>query len=185
MPITVDQLTNWCWKLAEQEGLSGLQPDYIAQIHQVSSFEVTRFIPSRFYAILLLFSDVTAKVKVSSKGQQPIEDYLFDIFMQYFDAASPHKLAIQKLWSDLLWNPIESVKILPHITKVINQVIDQAFPDSSWVLQEIRYKAFQLLTIQVFLTWLEDDSPDLAKTMAVLDQGIKRLQEYLGYLPFG
>src|SRR5690606_36573089 len=115
----------------------------------------------------LLFNDVTAKVRLRSKDQQPIEDYLFDIFMQYFDAASPHKSAIQKLWSDLLWNPIESVKILPHITKVINQAIDQAFADSSWILQEIRYKAFQLLTIQVFLTWLKDDSPDLAKTMAV------------------
>lgn len=184
MSFTLDQLTHWCWERAERGGVKLLEPAALATFYRVSLFEVRRYIPDYSHAVLLLIEDTTSKVKHTFPDTQSTQDYLFDAIMSYFDEASPHKTAIQKIWSDLMWHPMDLLKIFPSLTKVTNSLIDAVYPSSPWLIQEIRYKAFQWTIFQVFLTWLEDNSPDLAKTMAALDQQLKTLQEYLGYLPY-
>jgi hypothetical protein len=176
MTASHDQLINWCWQAAEVGGLSALEPNYIAKHHQIPIQEITRFIPDRTYALLLLISEILNQVDIPKNTFPSSEEYLFDTIMLYFDAAQPHRSAIDKIWVDLWWYPLETFNVMSPLTKVINGIVDEAFKDNFWFLQQIYYKAYQLLILDVFITWLHDSSPDLAKTMAKLDHGLKRLQ---------
>lgn len=176
MTVSRDNLLQWCWQAAEVGGLSGLEPSYLARRHRVPLIEIAPFLPNRTYALLLLVDDILREGDMSSSQGGRGDDYLFDAIMVYFDRAHLHHSAIAKLWSDLHWHPLEGITLLPHFTKTINSMVDQAFGEMNWLTQQMTYKAYQLLVGETFLTWLDDSTPDLAKTMAKLDHGLKRLQ---------
>lgn len=181
MTVSREQLVQWCWQGASVGGIACLEPAYIAQRHHVSMVEITAYIPSRFYGLLLLIEDVLSSIDLPQRHGGHPEDYLFDGIMAYFDGAQPHKEGIARIWSDLCWYPLESVQLIPYFTQPINDMVDQAFGQNNWLVQQVYYKAYQILVVETFLVWLDDFTPDLAKTMAKLDSGLKRLQACRGY----
>lgn len=175
MGISRDDLMRWCWHEAELGGLSSLEPSYLAQRYHVPLMDITRFIPNRTYALRFLIEDVLGGVGLPFSSTPAGNDFLFDGIMACFDKAQPHQAAISKIWSELPWHPLESCALIPEFTKPINKMVDQAFGEMSWFMAQINYKAYQVLVLEVFLVWLDDSTPDLAKTMAKLDQGLKKL----------
>ncbi len=179
--INREQLIQWCWQGVEIGGLQALEPSHFAKRYGVPIIEVTAYIPDRFYALLLLIDDVFSRVELPEPRGEEKEDYLFDGIMLYFEQAQPYQTAIRKLWADLCWSPLESIKLIPHLTKPIHQMVDLTFGNTYWVVQQINYKAYEFLILETFLVWLDDETPDLSKTMAKLDFGLKRLQSYRSY----
>lgn len=181
MTVSREQLIQWCWQGAVVGGIACLEPAYLAQRHRVPIVEITAYIPSRFYGLLLLVEDVLSRIDLPERHGERAEDYLFDGIMAYFDGAQPHREAIAKIWSDLCWYPRETIQLIPQFTQPINYMVDQAFGDNTWLVQQVHYKAYQILLVETFLVWLDDYTSDLAKTMAKLDFGLKRLQACRDY----
>lgn len=103
------------------------------------------------------------------KGQSP-RDALFEVLMRRLDALEPHKVAIRSIVGDMGLSP---------------ELIRPTLASQAWMLQaagintdgirgNLRVTGLAALYASVLRTWLKDDDPGLAHTMAVLDRGLRR-----------
>jgi hypothetical protein len=95
-------------------------------------------------------------------------DNLFEILMTRFELARPHK----KLFS-ALFTSREMPKLAPRLLKdfygTMDRMLDLAgIPSSS--CRPVVVTGFGALYLSLVPVWLEDDSKDLAKTMAAVDR---------------
>lgn len=118
---------------------------------------------------------------VLSEGCSP-KDTLFDLFMERFDAAQHYKPVLKRFWQDWIFSPQEA----PSLTC-------QGYSSMAWMLEAtglssrgipgfLRLQGLLGLYVLTLRTWLEDDSPDLGKTMTFLDNGLSKLEKASNFL---
>lgn len=113
--------------------------------------------------------EVLAQTGHPEKGQSH-RDALFEVLMKRLDALQPHKVAVRSIVADIGLSPA---------------LIRPALASQAWMLQaagintdgirgNLRVTGLATLYASVLRTWLNDDDPGLAHTMAVLDRGLRR-----------
>lgn len=180
-PLAYQKVVETTWSLVEKQGLRDVNAQTIAEIAAVSVGDVRAILPDQVSIILLLVADVLAKIKIIPIPQLSQHDQLFDAMMQKFDAAEPHKRAIQKLWGEVMWKPWIWVPLVPAFQKKLKEMA-VCLPKSEKILTLLFTDfALQAIFVKVFLTWVEDETLDLSKTMADLDQALKQYHELNHY----
>jgi ubiquinone biosynthesis protein COQ9 len=111
-------------------------------------------------------------------GSQAVRDRLFAILMARFDALAPFKSAVQRLAKASRTDPGLAAFFLRQLPCSLALVAEAAGVSSTGWLGLARVKALTVLYIGVTRTWLADDSPDLSKTMAALDQALARADRW-------
>jgi ubiquinone biosynthesis protein COQ9 len=111
-------------------------------------------------------------------GSQAVRDRLFAILMARFDALTPFKSAVQRLAKASRTDPGLAAFFLRQLPCSLALVAEAAGVSSTGWLGLARIKALTVLYIGVTRTWLADDSPDLSKTMAALDQALARADRW-------
>jgi hypothetical protein len=110
------------------------------------------------------------------------KDRLFEILMERFDAAAPYKLVLKRFWHDCLYTPDD----FPSLAC-------QGYSSMAWMLEAVglnprgipgivRVQGLTALYVLTLRTWLDDDSPDLGKTMAFLDKGLSKMERAAAWL---
>lgn len=105
---------------------------------------------------------------------EPAKERLFDVLMRRLDALTPYRTALRRLMPGLRRDP--SV-FLPLAGVAINShrfMLAAAGIETSGALGALRVQGCAALFQRVLDTWLEDDDPGLARTMAVLDRELDR-----------
>lgn len=113
--------------------------------------------------------EVLAQSGPPEKGQSH-RDALFEVLMRRLDALQPHKVAIRSIAADIGLAP---------------ELIKPTLASQAWMLQaagintdgvrgNLRVTGLAALYASVLRTWLNDNDPGLAHTMAVLDRGLRR-----------
>ena len=104
-------------------------------------------------------------------------DRLFDVVMSRFDALAPYKPALKSI----------AASGLPEPALVKNFCASQAWVmlaaaniPSDGVLGAARVTGLGTVYAGVFRTWLDDDDPGHARTMAALDRRLERGEQALG-----
>jgi AcrR family transcriptional regulator len=111
-----------------------------------------------------------------ASGQQ--RDALFDVLMSRFDVLAPYKPALKSI--------AETWSADPALLRALSQ-------SQSWMLRaagipvegiegQARAAGLGAIYATVFRTWLKDDDPGLARTMAALDRRLRRAESTLGSL---
>jgi AcrR family transcriptional regulator len=115
---------------------------------------------------------------------EPVRDRLFDVVMRRFDAMAPYKDGIAAILRDLSRDPAALACFLGGpARRSIDWMLDGAGVPSWGPLQPLQRKGMGLVFAGALRAWLGDDSPDLAKTMAALDKGLRRAESVLRLLP--
>ncbi len=110
---------------------------------------------------------------------ETIRDQLFDILMARFDELLPHKKAIKSILRETVpFNPAASISGLNTLLRSMQAALQLAGVKTKPPLGCLMTKALMVIYFRSFKTWLEDDSADMAKTMASLDDGLAKA-EYL------
>lgn len=104
-----------------------------------------------------------------------IRDRLFDLLMERFDALAPYRAAMAEIAKDSLCDPA-ALRFLPRMTRTMARVLAAAGLGSTGPCGLLRAKGLALVYADAFRVWLGDDGPDLAKTMAALDKGLRRAE---------
>ncbi len=112
------------------------------------------------------------------------KDILFEILMSRFDAGQPYKKVILHFWQDCLFLPNEAPALLCQSFSSMSWMLEAAGLSSRGLRGLLRIQGLMSLYLFALKTWLEDDSPDLAKTMISLDKGLSRLEMAANYLNF-
>ncbi|MGH1418814.1 MAG: TetR/AcrR family transcriptional regulator [Hyphomicrobiaceae bacterium] len=109
-----------------------------------------------------------------STDQSP-RDALFEVIMNRFDALAPHKPALKSIVGPKLPDP----DLLRAFLQSQGWILQAAGVDPVGLKGGVRVAGLLGLYSTVFQTWLDDDDPGLARTMAVLDRRLRRGERVL------
>ena len=107
-------------------------------------------------------------------------DRLFDLLMRRFDALALHKTAIARMARTLPRDPVSGLVAAPSLLRSMAWALEAAGVSTGGLRGILRMKALAGLYLMTMRTWLRDETPDQAETMASLDRNLKRMGRFLG-----
>lgn len=113
--------------------------------------------------------EVLAKAPAPREGETK-RDALFEVLMARFDVLEPYKSALRSI-ADA--SEADISLILP-ILKSQSWMLEAAGIASDGPAGSLKAAGLATVYAAVFRTWLEDDDPGMARTMAVLDRRLRR-----------
>ena len=119
---------------------------------------------------------------LSDMAEEPERERLFDVLMRRLAALAPHREAVRSL--------LRSARRDPPLALALNGL---AVRSQQWMLTAagigaagprgmIRAQGLAVLFGSVLRTWVRDEDPGLARTMAALDRALARGQRFVGFL---
>ena len=112
---------------------------------------------------------VLAQVKGRTEGQSA-RDTLFEVIMSRFDAMMPMKAAVKSFASA---GQMDTTLIMPFLNSQ-RWMLAAAGIDADGPTGLVRTAGLGAAYMSAFNVWLADDDPGMAKTMAALDQRLRR-----------
>lgn len=101
-------------------------------------------------------------------------DRVFDVLMTRFDVMAPHKAAFQGI--------AKSPQFMPELVRPalssIRWMLEAAGLPTDSGMGGLQVTSIGAVFQQAFMTWLKDEDPGQAKTMAALDKGLRRAERW-------
>jgi ubiquinone biosynthesis protein COQ9 len=129
-------------------------------------------------ALVRAVDDEVLKRAAKPGESQEKRDALFDIVMTRFDVLGPHKAALKSIHAS---GPADFALAGPFLSSQ-HWMLEAAGIATDGPTGALRVAGLGLAYASVFRTWLEDDDPGLARTMAALDRALARGQRWSGFL---
>lgn len=121
-------------------------------------------------ALLRAVDDEVLKRTAKRAEGQEKRDLLFDIVMTRFDVLAPHKAALKSMHDS---GGADFALAGPYLSSQ-HWMLQAAGIGTDGATGALRVAGLGLAYASVFRTWLEDDDPGLARTMAALDRRLRR-----------
>jgi AcrR family transcriptional regulator len=160
-------------RLAGERSWSDVTLADIATSAQVSLLDLRREYGSKA-EILAAFvravdDEVLARAPERDKGQPP-RDAIFEVVMRRFDVLAPYKPPLKSIAAS--WPPEAAVVRALAVSQA--WMLRAAGIAAEGLEGRVRTVGLAAVYASVFRTWLGDDDPGLARTMAVLDRRLRR-----------
>jgi AcrR family transcriptional regulator len=121
-------------------------------------------------ALLRAVDDEVLKQAPRRAEGQGARDALFDSVMTRFDVLAPYKAALQSIYAS---GAADFALAGPYLSSQ-HWMLQAAGIGTEGPLGGLRVSGLALIYASVFRTWLDDDDPGLARTMAALDRRLRR-----------
>ncbi len=105
------------------------------------------------------------------------QERLFEVFMTRFETLDPYKSTLYLIWQNLREMPGSLITCAPQWLVGFDELYEYAVPQGSDKCPKLKAKLFLFYYFKAQNTWFSDFTPDLAPTMAALDQGISNFIE--------
>ena len=126
---------------------------------------------STIVAALLRAVDDEVLKRAPKRGDgQEKRDLLFDIIMTRFDVLAPHRAALKSIYAS---GTADFSLAVPYLSSQ-HWMLQAAGIGTDGTSGTLRVAGLGLAYASVFRTWLEDDDPGHARTMAALDRRLRR-----------
>jgi AcrR family transcriptional regulator len=119
---------------------------------------------------------------VSDMEEEPPRERLFDVLMRRLEILAPHREAVRSLLRSITRNPPLAVALNGLAVRSQQWMLTAAGINASGPRGMMRAQGLALLFGSVLRTWVRDDDPGLARTMAALDRALARGQRFVGLL---
>lgn len=114
-------------------------------------------------------------------AEESARERLFDVLMRRLEAMAPYKEAVRSI--------MDSARRHPGLAFALNAM---AVRSQRWMLEAagirtngprgaMRAQGAALMFARVLDTWVDDDDPNLDRTMAVLDRGLAAAERWAGF----
>jgi AcrR family transcriptional regulator len=182
-PSNADKAAAAALRLAGQTGWRGLSLGEIAVDAGISIAELSRCYASR-YEILDGFERMIDRRMLDGAASGDIDDKprdrLFDIIMERFDAMLPYRDGIRRIAKELPFDPASGLVLAAAMPRAVSWMFAGARINISGPMMPVKLAVLTGIYLSVVRVWLEDESQDLAKTMAALDRGLDKASTLLG-----
>jgi len=118
----------------------------------------------------------------SDMEEEPPRERLFDVLMRRLEILSPHREAVRSLLRSATRNPPLAMALNGLAVRSQQWMLTAAGISASGPGGMMRAQGLALLFGSVLRTWVNDDDPGLARTMATLDRALARGQRFAGLL---
>ena len=182
--VSRDDLAQACLKAIERHGWTHLTLYHVADVGNLPLEGIHEHATDKIHFLPIIGDYIESQTEevslpsdqekhdtVSSSQDSDLNtDLIFEVFMARFDALEPHKKSIQRLLDDLKSNPKELYHLIPDFLHRYKMLLNKAGISYTGPLAPLQLRASALAYLKILKTFLEDDSQDLAKTMAECDQ---------------
>ena len=114
--------------------------------------------------------------------EEPPRERLFDVLMRRIELLAPHKAAVGSLMRSAVRNPGLAFALQGLALRSQQWMLTAADIGAAGPRGFVRAQGLALLFASVLRTWVNDDDPGLARTMAALDRALARGQRWSGLL---
>lgn len=112
--------------------------------------------------------------------QEPARERLFDVLMRRLEILAPHREAVRSLVRSARRNPPLALALNGLAVRSQQWMLTAAGIGASGPRGMLRAQGLAALFGGVLRTWIHDDDPGLARTMAALDRALARGQRFAG-----
>ena len=162
-------------KLAEERAWGDITLLDIAEKAEMPLDEVRRAFGAKsqiLAAFMRAVDDQVLKAAAQRQADQPKRDQLFEIVMSRFDVLEPYRTALKSIAKA---SPSDTSLIMPFLNAQ-RWMLTAAGIDGDGPLGLVRTVGMGSIYASVFQTWLADDDPGAARTMAALDRRLRRAE---------
>jgi AcrR family transcriptional regulator len=114
--------------------------------------------------------------------EEPARERLFDVLMRRIEILAPHREAVRSLTRSARRNPPLALALNGLAVRSQQWMLTAAGIGASGPRGMIRAQGLAALFGGVLRTWIHDDDPGLARTMAALDRALARGQRFVGLI---
>ena len=115
-------------------------------------------------------------------AEEPPRERLFDVLMRRLEVLEPHKAAVRSLTRSASRNPGLAFALNGLAMRSQQWMLTAADIDAAGPRGMVRAQGLAVLFASVLRTWVDDDDPGHARTMAALDRALARGQRWSGFL---
>ncbi|MFA6967804.1 TetR/AcrR family transcriptional regulator [Bosea sp. (in: a-proteobacteria)] len=105
---------------------------------------------------------------------EPVRERLFDLVMRRLDALAPYKPGLRRIAPVIRRDPLTMAALNRGAVNSWRYMLASAGIPTEDALGTLRVQGAVLLMARVSEVWLDDDEPELSRTMARLDRELKR-----------
>lgn len=105
---------------------------------------------------------------------EPVRERLFDLVMRRLDALEPYKPGLRRIAPVIRRDPLTMAALNRGAVNSWRYMLASAGIPTEDALGNLRVQGAVLLMARVSEVWLDDDEPELSRTMARLDRELKR-----------
>lgn len=177
-----DRIIDAAFVLLPVEGWRRLSLAAIAAAAELPILQVYRVFGSKQAVLCGFFRRIDEAVLSEAPAAEPDErprDRLFDLMMRRFDALKPYKPALDVLRRELPGDPVTTVCAGAALLNSMRWMMEAAEISTAGMRGAVAAKLATTAYLLAARTWHQDDSPDLARTMAALDARLRRIEGWL------
>jgi hypothetical protein len=115
-------------------------------------------------------------------AEESARERLFDVLMRRLELLAPHREAVRSLTRSAARNPGLALALGCQAVRSQQWMLTAAGISASGPRGLIRAQGMACLYANVLRTWVDDDDPGLARTLAALDRELARGQRMAGLL---
>ena len=161
----------------------------VAQLANVSLADMRGEFGSTFDLVAAFMRETDKKVLSGGEqlkldpelGDVSARDRLFEVLMRRFEALSPYREAIRSLYKSARTNPQLAMGLNKLAVRSQQWMLSAAGVGSSGMIGGMRAQALAGFFARATQTWLNDDDPGLARTMAALDRQLETAERLAGF----
>jgi len=168
--------------LAARRSWNEIEIGDIAKAANVSLAEFRDLFPSKGAVLGALSRQIDRQVLEGTTDDlagEPARERIFDVLMRRFDALQPHKQALRRIFQDLQYDPVSLAALNQVSLNSQRFMLAAAGINTEGPLGKLKLQGAVLVYANTMRTWLDDDDPTLAKTMARLDRELRRAERIL------
>ena len=164
--------------LAASRGWARASLGDIAEAAGVSLAELRAEFSSKSAIVAAYSASVDREVLAARDPEmagRPATERLFDVLMKRFDLLNAHREGVVAIVRSAPSNPEGVLCGSLTMRRSMRWMLEAADLSSAGLRGELRVNALCTLYLTMLRVWIHDDSEDMARTMAVLDRRLKRL----------
>jgi AcrR family transcriptional regulator len=168
--------------LASRRSWNSIEIKDIAQAANVSLAEFRDLFPSKGAVLGALSRQIDKQVLEGTTDDlagEPARERIFDVLMRRFDALAPYREALRRISADLRYDPASLAALNQVALNSQRFMLAAAGISTEGPLGALKLQGAVLVYANTMRTWLDDDDPTLARTMARLDRELRRGERIL------
>jgi len=174
---TRDRIVDALMELAAERDWDRIEISDVAERSGVTLLEFREAFPSKG-AVLGSFNRRIDQLVLGdddkSLADESTRDRIFDVLMRRFDALSPYKHALKRMAPSLARDPLTLAALNQAALNSMRFMLAAAGVETEGPMGAIKLQGAVLAYAKVMDVWFRDEDAGLSRTMAALDEELKR-----------
>lgn len=176
---TSSQIVTAALDLIPVQGWSDLSLRDVAEKAGIPQDEMRRLYPCKASLLAGMAAWVEARAQETPPAfeeEDTVRDRLFELLMERLDVLADRRSAVAAILYDLRRAPVSALPAIPALLRHVGGILDQAGVSTALPVGPLRCKGLAGVWLATIAVWVDDDSPDNARTMAALDRNLRRVE---------